>query len=137
VALQIKYARELRDELRFMIVDRKEAATASTRPSLFTLVNNWIYRRCMCSLSSLSSLSLDRAHDVAAARVKQLTEERIALEQRPLEPTGKAIVVFNDEVSARNMVWEYESRLSSSLLSKIATPEMVLTFHVLTGVHVP
>ena len=114
--------------------DMDRRSESSKREHWFLRLNAWVYRRCMCVYPiGAPFASIERAAEIAAKRVTRLNEQRAQLEKEELHPSGNAIVVFNDDAGADNMLRDFESRLSSSMISKVLSPTFLHIFHVITG----
>lgn len=128
--MQIRDIGDKRKELRGLqlAAEERKSGRAAKGKNAVRRLNRWAYTRYMCLWHSP-----EEAYKRAQDKWKQLQKEERELEEQELEPTGNAIIVFNDEESAQNMLWDYERRLSSNVLGKLLTPGMKRAFHVLTG----
>lgn len=85
----------------------------------------WVYKRFICRLRSPEAAKVS-----AEKAVRRLEEKNEALERAELKPTGLAIVVFNYEQHAKNLLRDH-NRLPA-LASSLFTYDFLRRFHQLT-----
>ena len=92
---------------------------------LLTGVWAFIYRRAVCSFRS--------AEGAAKHTARSLDKLKDALQQeetKGLQPTGYAIIVFNYERHAKNMLLDHERM--ARVVRGLVTPSGIRTFHRMT-----
>lgn len=128
--MQRTHNRELQTELQRVRMDHDDRVSRGDKESWVRRLNCWFYVRNLCWWRSL-----DETEKAAEAAGKAIGTKQEELQEKELEATGNAIIVFNDETSANNMVLEFENRLSSigSTAVRFFSPHIVRAFHVATG----
>jgi hypothetical protein len=116
-------------------LQREAEQPSHSQRTWFQKLNSFVYVRCILIYSLQLPglwLSLKDAKVKADEWKVKAQKQKDELEQEGLEPTGNAILVFNEERSALNMAWDYDHRLSNSLLSRCLSPSVQRAFHVAT-----
>jgi hypothetical protein len=137
--MQIKRFKEFRQEIRYLQIDRDDRKASGTKQGLVARLNSWVYRVCISYYNLLPAsimrplIGLNSAYKAAEEHMKSFTKQKEQFEKEDLQPSGNAIIVFNDETSAQNMLWDYESHASSTAFSKLVSPGFARGFNVVTG----
>ena len=87
----------------------------------------WLYRRFICGIASPAN-----AYEKQLKHVDALHKRLETQEEKGLQLTGAAIVVFNYERHAKQMLYDHER--VSGFLRGLVTPSFARSFHRQTGV---
>jgi hypothetical protein len=86
----------------------------------------WTYRRFICGLRSP-----EKAHEKQQEQLVKLSNKLVEVENEGLKPTGHAVVVFNYERHAKNILRDHERMARGT--RGLFHPGTVRTFHRLTS----
>jgi hypothetical protein len=129
--MQIKCAKLYEEEMRLLTQpdqrgDRIRIPGCCGCCGLMSALWFWVYRRSVCCLASPHS-----GYESKKKTIQKLTAKLEAVESEGLQTTNHAIVVFNYERHAKNMLRDHE-RIARTLRGT-TTPSSVRTFHRITG----